>query len=292
MSRFEVVPFEKEMIHDAGRLLAQRHRSDRATLPDLPAGFESPDAAATAISATLEEPGATGVAAVRDSQLLGYMLGRPTIDATWGRSAWVRPAGCATDPAETHALVRSMYAALAAPWVDEGIFFHFALMPLADGVLLDAWYSLSFGIEQVQALQSLALVDPAPPRPPAGVEIRRAGPDDKDALRTMSSVIWRHQVQAPVWGIMLPEVVPEQEDGWAELVDEEDVVVYLAFVNGQIAGVQAYWPAESTETTLLVPAGTAYMSVGGTLPAFRRRASARPCRVSCWPRRALPASAC
>ena len=57
----------------------------------------------------------------------------------------------------------------------------------------------------------------------------------------------------------------------AELVDEEDVVVYLAFVDGQVASVQGYWPAEPTDTNLLVPAGTADMSVGGTLPAFRRR---------------------
>ena len=271
MNRFEIVPFDEELVADASRLLAQRHRRDRATLPDLPAGFETPAAAAAAVSATLELAGTTGVAAVRDSQLLGYMMGRPTIDALWGRSAWVRPAGCATDPEETHDLVRSLYAALATPWVEQGIFFHFALMPLADRALLDALYSLSYGIEQVQALQSLASVDPAPPNVPAGVEIRRAGPDDKDALRAMSSVIWRQHISPPVWAIMLPEQVSEQEDGWADLVDEEGVTVFLAFVDGQIAGSQGYWPAEVGADDLLTPRGSASMSVAGTLPRFRGR---------------------
>ena len=271
MNRFEIVPFENEMVAEAGRLLAQRHRRDRATLPDLPAGFEAPAAAAAAVSATLEQSGTTGVAAVRDSQLMGYMLGRPAIDTLWGRSAWVRPAGCATDPAETHDLVRSLYAALATPWVEQGIFFHFALMPLADRALLDAWYSLSFGIEQVQALQSLAAVDPAPPRAPASVEIRRAGPDDKEALRTMSSVIWRQHIGPPVWAIMLPEMVSEQEDGWAELVDEKDVTMFLAFVDGQVAGSQGYWPHETSDHDLLVPRDSATMSVAGTLPDYRGR---------------------
>ena len=252
--------------------MAARHRRDRESLPDLPDRFEDPAEAAAAVSASFGQAGASGVAAVRGSQLLGYMIGRPVIDSLWGRSAWVRPAGfAAAGDADTHVLARSLYAALATPWVEQGILFHFALMTVADRALLDAWYSLSFGIEQVQALQSLAAVDPIVPAAPEGVEIRRAGQGDKEALRTMSSVIWRQHISPPVWAIMLPELVSEQEDGWAELVDEEGVVVLLAFLDGQVAGSQGYWPVETNELDLLMPPGSATMSVAGTLPAFRGR---------------------
>lgn len=272
MKDYEIIPFAEALAADAGALLAARHRRDRQTLPDLPERFEDAAAAAGAVSASFSQAGASGVAAVRGSQLLGYMIGRPTIDSLWGRSAWVRPAGLAiAENADTHELVRSLYAVLGTPWVEHGIFFHFALMPLADRALLDAWYSLSFGIEQVEALQTLGAIDGPAPVVPDGVEIRRAGPDDKEALRTMSSVIWRQHISPPVWAIMLPELVSEWADGWAELVDEKGVVVYLAFVDGQVAGSQGYWPHETDETDLLRPPGSASMSVAGTLPAYRGR---------------------
>lgn len=272
MRDYEIVPFHEALCADAGALLAARHRRDRQALPELPERFEEPTTAAAAVAASFSQPGASGVAAVRGSQLLGYMIGRPTIDSLWGRSAWVRPAGLAiAENADTHELVRSLYVVLGTPWVEQGIFFHFALMSLADRALLDAWYSLSFGIEQVQALQALGAVGGSAPVVPDGVEIRRAGQGDKQALRTMSSVIWRQHISPPVWAIMLPELVSEQENGWAELVDEEGVVVLLAFVDGQVVGSQGYWPHESDETDLLVPPGSATMSVAGTLPAYRGR---------------------
>jgi hypothetical protein len=210
----DVIPFHDQFIEEAGAMLAQRHRRDRLRLPDLPASFEDAAAASAAASSTWQQAGVTGVAALRAGRLAGYLLGRPVIDETWGRSAWVRPAACALAPDEDAELVRTMYAALAAPWVDQGIFFHFALLPLADPALIHACLSLSFGIEQVYGLADLAQLDLAPPSPMPGLVIRRAEPDDRATLGDFSDIIWRHQVRAPVWGIMLPEVVAEQRTGW------------------------------------------------------------------------------
>jgi hypothetical protein len=132
--------------------------------------------AGAAVAATWQQAGVSGVVALRAGRLLGYMLGRPVIDETWGRSAWVRPACCALAPDENAELVRTLYAALAAPWVDQGIFFHFAVLPMADPALIHAWFSLSFGIEQVYGLADLAQLDLAPPPPVPGLAIRQAGP--------------------------------------------------------------------------------------------------------------------
>jgi len=267
----EIVPFQDKHSEEAGALLAERHRRDRLRLPELPARFENPAAAAVAVAATWQQAGAIGVAALRAGRLLGYMLGRPLIDETWGRSAWVRPAGCALAPDENAEMVRTLYAALAAPWVAQGIFFHFALLPLADPALIHAWFSLSFGIEQIYGLADLAQLDLAPPPPMPGLEIRRAGPADRQTLGDFSDIIWRHQVQAPVWGIMLPEVVAEQRTGWAELVDDPKIAVWLAFLDGEPVGCQCYWPAEPGDDDLLTPASCCELSVAGTRPHVRGR---------------------
>jgi len=36
----ELIPFTKELLPDAGKLLAERHQHNRLVLPELPARFE------------------------------------------------------------------------------------------------------------------------------------------------------------------------------------------------------------------------------------------------------------
>lgn len=267
----QIIPFDSDLIPEAGALLAQRHARDRVVLAELPARFEDPATATAAVTTAWQQEGVSGVAALQDGRLAGHLIGRRVIDAVWGRSAWIRPAGCALAPDQDAELVRDLYAALAAPWVEQGIFFHFVLLPIAGRAMLDAWYSLSFGIEQVHALQSLAGLAPAAPARPPGLEIRQAGPADKAILIKLSDVIWRRQVPAPVWGIMLPELLPEQKEGWAELADDPDVTVWLAFLDGEPVGVQGYWTAEQAVDNLLIPPNCVHLSVAGTVEAFQGR---------------------
>jgi ribosomal protein S18 acetylase RimI-like enzyme len=152
-----------------------------------------------------------------------------------------------------------------------GIFFHFVLVPVADPTLIQAWFSLSFGIEQVHALIDLEAVNQASPFAPPEIEIRRAGAGDRPHLAEMSDVIWKTQVQAPVWGVMMPKTVGENVEGWSELVDRADVTVWLALADGKVVGVQGYWPAEQADDNLLVPEECAHMSVAGTREEARGR---------------------
>jgi ribosomal protein S18 acetylase RimI-like enzyme len=267
----EIVPFSGELLDQAAQLLALRQRRDRASLPQLPARFEAPAEARAAIEAALRRKHARGFAALDDGRLVAYLIGDMQLDNLWGRSGWVRNAGCAYDPDAGVGVVRDLYAALGARWVDFGVFFHFALVPVADPDLLHAWFSLSFGIEQVHALADLEGLELRPPAPPAGVEIRRAGPEDRRYLEEMSDVIWRHQVQAPVWGIHLPETVDELRRAWGDLVDEEGVVLFLAFQGGRVVGSQGHWPAEEAGDVLFVPDKGIALSVAGTREAARGR---------------------
>lgn len=264
-----IVPFSPDLLPQAALLLAQRHQRDRAFLPALPERFTAPAVAEQAIAAALQRKQASGFAALVDDQVVAYLIGDMVIDNTWGRAAWVRTAGCAYTPTVGAEIVRDLYATLGARWVDYGIFFHFALMPVSDPALLHAWFSLSFGIEQVHALVDLTIIDPSLPSVPPGLEVWQAGPTDRHHLAAMSDVIWKTQVKAPVWGVMMPEGQQEQATGWAELVDEPDVTVWLALQAGQVVGCQGYWPAEQGADNLLIPESCMHLSVAGTQEAAR-----------------------
>ncbi|MDX1437408.1 MAG: GNAT family N-acetyltransferase [Anaerolineales bacterium] len=267
--KFSIIPFTPDHIPQAGELLAARHARDRSVHPELPARFEDPAIAATAVEATLSRPRASGLAAVADGRLLGYLIGEMVLDAVWGRSAWIRTAGCALSPDQDPELVRDLYAGLAAPWVDYGCFSHFALMPTADPALLNAWYSLSFGIEQVHALLDLEQYRDQAAGAPPGIEIRLGNQRDQGRLGNIPHVIWQHQIGPPVWGMSLPEAIPEIDEGWDELLEDDQAKIWLAFKDGKVIGSQGHWPADEADDGLMIPPDCVHMTIGATLPEAR-----------------------
>lgn len=264
-----IVAFSTELLPQAALLLAQRHQRDRIALPALPNRFTEPAVAATAIEAALQRKHAGGFAALVDDKVVAYLIGDLEIDPVRGRSAWVRTPGCAYDPAVGVEIVRDLYAALGARWVGYGVFLHCALVPVSDAALLQAWFSLSFGIEQVHGLADLSTVELSSPILPPGLTIRQAGPADRHHLVAMSDVVWTTLVKAPVWGVMMPERRAEQAAGWGELVDATEATVWLAFQGEQVVGLQCYWPVEQSAENLLIPAHCQLLSVAGTHAAAR-----------------------
>lgn len=265
----EILPFNEEHISKAGELLANRQRRSRETTPDLPPAFEDPQAAARSVRVALEKPGASGFAAVDGDRLLGYLVGELLIDQLWGRTAWVKTAGCAYDTEAGVEVVRELYARLGEQWVSRGCYFHFAMVPPADKVLVDAWFRLSFGLEQIHALLDLQEADLAPRSLLGDIEIRKGVPPDGEALKELALIISRHQASAPTWGITLPESEPDLLEGYAELVEEDDVTVWAAFRNGEILGMQAFWEAEAGPENLHIPSQSIHLTAAAVKPGAR-----------------------
>ncbi|HET9661423.1 MAG TPA: hypothetical protein VFP05_13890 [Thermomicrobiales bacterium] len=141
--------FSHEHLEPAANLLADRHRSDRSTAPELPARYEDATAAATVLQELMADDDMTGVAAFRGGRLAGYLLGAPVLGSptdSWAgflqpRSAVMSLAGWATEPADSQNLSRVMYAALAERWVANGIAAHYITLPAhADSV--EPWLDL------------------------------------------------------------------------------------------------------------------------------------------------------
>src|SRR5262245_26888105 len=123
-----IVPFAADHLDAAATLLAARHRAQRLVEPGLDPRYEEPAAARAEIDALRRVDGASGVAAVADDDLLGFLLGVPR-DALWGPNVWVEPAGHAARYPE---LVRDLYAVAAEQWVADGRTSHYTVVPATD----------------------------------------------------------------------------------------------------------------------------------------------------------------
>lgn len=269
MKDWNIVQFDYSHYSQAGELLAMRHTRDRTTHPLLPSSFEEPALAEKAVAAYCYRPNTRGVAAMHGSTLLGYLIGELVISPVWGRSAWIRPPGYALAPGQDTELLRHLYSALGELWVNMGIYFHFAQIPAGDRTALEGLFSLSFGMEQIHGLADLEKLDLSTNNLPKGVTIRRAGMDDREILADLSSIIWQHYAQAPVWSIHLPEAELEHRLEYASLVADPDATVWLAFYRGEPAGMQCYFPAEYADDYLFSPPECVELAVACTKAAYR-----------------------
>lgn len=261
----QIVPFRQEHLAEAGALLAARHRRDRLNQPLLPAPFEEVETAQQSVELLLQTKGARGVAAVKDGALQGFLMARSLTAPIWGRAAQIPYHGHAATRAD---LYRDLYAALAADLVRDGFLYHQAVVPAGDQSALQAWFSLTFGQEQVHALQPVQTEATAPTLPP-GVSIRRAGPTDLEAILEVAHLIAEHQAASPVFGILLPEQPADWREGWAEMLADPNSWIYIAEQEGRILGHQAWEVAAPSLTDLLTPPDAAYLNVAATRPECR-----------------------
>ena len=109
-------------------------------------------------------------------RMIGYLIGVPKIDESWGRSVWVELAGHAINHPSNAELYRDLYAALSPSWVALGCLAHYALIPSWDQAALEAWFNLSFGKEHVHAIRETAPASTFDAPIDPTLEIRRAGP--------------------------------------------------------------------------------------------------------------------
>ena len=195
--RLEVRPFTDDVIDDAARLLAARHRAQRLIEPGLPAAFEEEAATRAEIEALAARDGASGAVAFRGGSVVGYLVGAPRA-ALWGPNTWVEGAGHAVTEPE---VARDLYGFAAAGWVEEGATSHYAVVPATDPALVDAWFRLGFGQQHVHAIR-----EPAGPdevlRPPPGVTVRRAERRDISALGRLDVALPEHQARSPVFSML------------------------------------------------------------------------------------------
>ncbi len=178
----ELIPFTKELLPEARKLLAQRHQRNRDILPELPVRFENADIATKAIETLWSNKTANGFAALRDGKLMAYLIGE-TMTQTWGRCGYVYLPGYAIAEGESPALIQDLYTLLGDEWVKKGCFNHYLYISAAAAQIIDALFDLGFGKERVDALMDLRTAVIPEVEEPAGITIRQAGKGIMNTLR-------------------------------------------------------------------------------------------------------------
>jgi len=261
-----IVPFADEHLDGGALLLAERHRAHRLAEPGLDPRYEAPGAAREELGALLRVDGASGVAGLIDGDLAGFVVGTPR-DASWGPNMWVEPAGHAVTDAE---LVRDLYATAAERWVADGLALHYAMVPASDRALVDAWFRLGFGHQQVYAIRETPPATERTEAPP-GLVVRLARLDDLDALARLDVALPAHQALSPVFS---RRALPTVEDARAEYEADFDDPRFATFVverEGEVIGSAIACAIElsSDHKSLALPPGAGFLGFASVMPEAR-----------------------
>jgi GNAT superfamily N-acetyltransferase len=264
--RFQTQKFGPQHVAGAAVLLADRHRRHRAVWPGLDSRFEDPMNCEPLIKERLEQEGSVGAASMIDDRVAGYVLMTPKSDETWGANAWAEDAGSAGDGEA----IRLAYADVARELVDAGIRGHWAMVPASDAEQVEAWFSMSFGVQHDYALQKPVGTD-FRPSIPDGLTIRRPTRDDIPVLAELDLVLPNHVNQAPVFSTVS---IPSREDTEAELAEDFDDPKYSVWVAehdgrivSELVGVNIH--DSHSWTALMKPVSAAFLGYAATLPTAR-----------------------
>jgi GNAT superfamily N-acetyltransferase len=266
--RAKILPFSEEHLPDAGRLLAARHQRHRVAEPLLSPRFEAPGTAEAEVAEAWKSDGACGAVAVRDGRVVGYLLGAPETNPVWGPNVWVKSAGQAVAADEDPELVRDLYAAAAARWVEEGRTAQYVLVPAADEALVMAWFRLGFGHQQTHAVREN--LDEAP-RVGDALTIRPAERADIPVLARLECELPHHQGLSPCFSAgqtsSPEEAAQDLEEDW----DDPDFSTWVAVHDGRVVGsaVGCALTKSSSNGGLIRPDDAGFLGFAAVLPEAR-----------------------
>jgi predicted N-acetyltransferase YhbS len=257
MPQLEIQPFADEHLHAAVELLAERHRAHREAEPLLPAEVDF----RTEISGLLAKE-TSGTVALRGRELVGYLLGTQRQDD----DVWVELAGHAV---REPALVGDLYAIAAGSWFEQGRTKHYAIVPANDSQLVDAWFRLSFGAQHAFGIRE---VPPEAETAPEGFNVRRAVPDDVEAMVRLEMLLPEYQNRSPVFG--LTREPPDEEAllaEYREALSAPDEAILLAEHNGKPVGLLTMAPVERSgmHNSLARPEHACILGFAATVPEVR-----------------------
>jgi predicted N-acetyltransferase YhbS len=223
MPALEIQPFTDDHVDTAADLLAERHARHRQVEPLLPETVDFREQIAR------ELDGGTGVAALRDGEIVGYLVGARREDQV-GPHVWSYIAGHAVRDPE---LVRDLYAAAAATWVEDGLTRHFVYVP-ALPELIDPWFRLSFGASAALGTRETA---DGPAVDAGDVVVRDGTPGDIEAAARLDRAMGESMLPGPSFSYhetgAMEEVVEEWQGTW------DDTDTYRHFVaerDGRVVG--------------------------------------------------------
>jgi len=273
----EIHPFEAAFVDEAASLLATRHRAHRRASPGLDPAFGQISGARHEIERLMDggqsAGAASGTVALRDGACVGFLLGTGRDPDIWRPNVWVESGGHAVTEPE---IVRDLYRVAAEAWVAEGRSHHYVLVRASDPGLIDAWFRLGFGQQQVHALRP-AVEASFEVHVPDGIHIRLAAREDLVDLARIDRALPEHQGRSPVFSRL---AIPTLEEIEADLEGELDDARYVTFVavhDGRAVGSATACSLDlsSSNSGLIRPVRAGFLGFAAVLPEARGMGAGR-----------------
>jgi GNAT superfamily N-acetyltransferase len=256
-----IVTFDDSHIDEAVSLLVERHKITRIAYPFLP--DLTLENARKAIQTVREKPHTMGVVAIQENRVVSYLIGTEEFSALRGRTVWISEENYALEAGQSTELYREMYAVLAQIWVSHGVFDQYVMALAHDRNLVDTWFSLGFAQQQGHGI--LSLTDYATTElTPEGITIRQIQPGDETILKELSSTIAEYQTHSPVFAPAPPEYLLELQEGFSELLQDDDCTMWLAERDGEVLAFQGYFTVTADPTIMINPENCVELSIAGT----------------------------
>ncbi|HUR16333.1 MAG TPA: GNAT family N-acetyltransferase [Candidatus Limnocylindrales bacterium] len=265
--RYEVHAFAADDIDDAAELLAARHQRQRAAWPALNPAFEDAAIVQSLLTGLLWDETASGWSVAVEGRTSAYLIGARKPEVPWGQNVWVGDFANAGDDPEA---IRHVYATAAAAWAADGRVQHYVTVPSTDAATVEAWFSLSFGLQHVYAFREPAAAD-FQPWTGNGLTIRPAENSDIPALLELDPVLPTHSGQSPVFS---PVPIPPREESAAEIEQDLSDNRFQSFVAERGGHVIATATAVSLDMSnswspLMRPVSCGFLGFAAVLPHAR-----------------------
>ena len=247
------------MLRTRLKLVARRYAHLSQMAPDLPPCYADP----SVIGGLLAEMGeAPGVVAIDGGQLVGFWRAWQR-GQYYGQAITYSPEYANAAEEEVSARVYGeMYAALAAQWTAAGYLAHYLTVLAHDRAGLEALAMLGFGQGNGDGIRDLRPVGPDA----AGVDVRRAGPGDREEVLVLWRLLARHILAPPVFQPGGADFDPSRYGSW---FDDPQRAVWIAERKGRPISFIAIQPAGDDACTVIRDEGTASITGAFTLEEER-----------------------
>lgn len=171
------------------------------------------------------------------------------------KDVYVPSFGLYAEGEDVELVIYSLYTYAAKEWVNKGFRKH-----ILDCISIDNYYdtllNLGFAAEQVYAIKGLNefVIDAR------DIVVRKLRGNDEDLLEKMADIIYSFQHVSPVFVPADEKSVNEIRNGYKGLVDDDEVMFYIA-EESEPAAFAALW---ENEEEFLIPPRSVELSIVGT----------------------------
>ncbi len=205
----------------------------------------------------LAEKDVNGGICYEGNKVIGFMFAELKMNKE-KRQAWVPSFGVAANGKDNDQILYELYKYCSVQWIELGFFEHI-IEVLNIESKIESFQKLGFAFQQVHGL--LKLEDYMHIANDSNIKIRKLNKEDEKVLIKFSDVIYRFQNASPVYVLAQPEEKESIKNGFAGLVDDEEVIFYIGESTEPVA-FQGLW---DLPFATLVPKDSIELVIAGTI---------------------------